>query len=348
MESNTNSDHDDEDDDYYPRPNYTITNSSSSVTNNNYVHELFKHLDTDHNDAIFNNTITLIFFNISELSKNNKFIQFMLEKKNDVLSFPKIKINQNIKPEIAQLLNVDVSILKYKGYTTFQGNIHLFIQTDKIFTPLFVQRDQRYWFCIVDEIVNYKKVCNFRIDSACRDFILSNPDFYTLKNPDTYRGYELPIIVYSGNIFNQVELDGNFGVSKKNEYSFFGPHFYFTTYEKAVEMGGWSDNKTKCIRNGCLLTDNEYGRYIKGGINRFALFCGKHHIIYKPQLKYNVSETFDSIYVGEMQLNSHIYNDSPMWIVKSSANFKSLSYHLLDKTTLGEYWNRDYTQYFIS
>ena len=329
MESNTSSD---DEDDYYP-PLMNNISSNIIADNNNYVHELFKHLHTDNNDAIFNNTITLIFFNISNLSKTNKFIQFMLEKKNDVLSFPKIKINQNIKPEIAQLLNVDVSLLKYKGYTIFQGDIHLFIETDKIFTPLFMKRDQRYWFCIVDEIVNYKKVCNFQIDSACRDFILSNPDFYTLKNPDTHYVYEIPIVVYSGNRFNQVELDGHFGVSKKNEYSFFGPHFYFTTYEKAVEMGGW------CKKNG---------ENVNGGINRFAVFCGKHHIIYKPQLKYNISERFDSIYVGEMQLNSHIYNDSPMWIVKSSANFKSLSYHLLDKTTLGEYWNRDYTQYFIS
>ena len=329
MDSNTSSDEDDYHENIFINTN--ITNNIITNTNNNYVHELFKHLHTDETDSIFNKTITLVFFNISDLSKNNKFIQYMLEKKDDVLSFPKIKITQNIKPEIAQLLNIhDVSILKYKGYTTFQGNIYLFVQTDKIFTPLFMKREQRYWFCILDEIVNYKKVCNFQIDSACRNFLLSNSDFYTLKNPDTYREYELPIIVYSGNIFNQVELDGHFGVSKKNEYSFFGPHFYFTTYEKAVEMGGWTKKN------------------LNGGINRFAIFCGNHHIIYKPQLKYNVSETFDSIYVGEMQLNSHIYNDSPMWIVKSSANFKSLSYHLLDKTTLGEYWNRDYTQYFIS
>lgn len=324
MESNTSSD---DDADYYPPPKYISTGIDNNISSdNNYVHELFTHLD--HNDAIFNKTITLVLFNISNLSKNNKFIQFMLEKKNDDLSFPKIKITQNIKPEIAQLLNVDISILKYKGYTTFQDNIYMFVQTDKIFTPLFMQRDQRYWFCIVDEIVHYKKVCNFQIDRLCSDFLLSNPDFYTLKNPDTSCDYELPIIVYSGNTFNQVELDGHFGASKKNEYSFFGPHFYFTTYEKAVETGGWTKEK--------------------GGINRFVLFCGKHHIIYKPQLKYNVSETYDSIYVGEIQLNSHIYNDSPMWIVKSSANFKSMSYHLLDKTTLGEYWNRDYTQYFIS
>ena len=308
MESNTSSD---DDVDYCPTPKHITIDSADD---NNYVHELFKHLHTDDNDIIFKTQITLVLFNISNLSKNNKFIQFMLEKNGDVLSFPKIKINQNTKPEIAQLLNIDVSLLKYKGYTTFQGNIHVFIQTDEIFTPLFMQRNQRYWFCIVDEIVNYKKVCNFQIDGACSDFLLSNPDFYTLKNSNTRRVYELPIIVYSGNTFNQVELDGHFGVSKKNEYSFFGPHYYFTTYEKAVEIGG--------------------KKLEKGGINRFALFCGKHHIIYKPQLKYNISEIFDSIYVGEMQLNSHIYNDSPIWIAKSSANFKSLSYHLLDKTIL--------------
>jgi hypothetical protein len=347
MESNSSSDEDDYHENIFNNNN--VVNIVRDNTDNNYVHELFKHLHTDNNDLIFNTQITLVFFNISDLSKNNKFIQYMLEKKDDVLSFPKIKLTQNIKPEIAQLLNIhNVSTLKYKGYTTFQDSIHVFIQTDEIFTPLFMQRNQRYWFCIVDEIVNYKKVCNFPIDCCCSDFILSNPDFYTLKNPNTDRAYELPIIVYSGNLFNQVELDGNFGVSKKNEYSFFGPHFYFTTYEKAVEMGGWTPDKSRCVINGCLLTDNEHGRYIKGGINRFVFFCGKHQIIYKPQLKYNISEMFDSIYVGEMQLNSHIYNDSPIWIAKSSANFKSLTYHLLDKTTLGEYWNRDYMKYFIS
>lgn len=327
MESNTSSDDEYEYDDYE-----NIFVNRETIVNNTYVHELFKHLHTDE-EPIFNNNITLILFNIMDLSKKNKFIQFMLEKKNEVLAFPSIKISQNIKAEIAQLLNVNVSILKYKGYITFQNSIYLFIQIDKIFTPLFMQCDQQYWFCILDEIVNYKKVCNFRIDNSCCNFLLSNPDFYILKNPDTCRRYEIPIIAYSGNIFNQVELDGNFGISKKNEYSLFGPHYYFTTYEKAVEMGGWSLKKEK---------------YTEGGINRYAVFCGNQEIIYKPQLNYNIPDDSDSIYVGEMQLNSKHYNDSPMWIVKSSENFKSLTYHLLDKATLGEIWNRDYTQYFIS
>jgi len=334
-DNDNDNDNDNNDEDYYDYHEIIFnTTTTTTSSNNHYVHELFKYLNTDE-DQLYNKTIKLVLFNIANVSPNNKFIQFMLEKKNDVLSFPTVKICENIKPQISQLLNVDASLLKYKGYITFQGNIHLFIQIDQIFTPLFMQRDQQYWFCIIDEIVNYKKVCNFQIDCGCSDFLLSNPDFYTLKNPYTLRKYELPIIAYSGNVFNLSELDANFGVSRKNEYSICGPHFYFTTYEKAVEMGGWTK------KNGSL-------EHIKGGINRFAIFCGDHHIIYKPQSKYTIPDDSDSIYVGEMQLNPEIYNESPMWVIKSSDNFKSLSYHLLDKTTLGEKWNRDYTQYFIS
>jgi ABC-type microcin C transport system permease subunit YejE len=56
----------------------------------------------------------------------------------------------------------------------------------------------------------------------------------------------------------------------------------------------------------------------------------------------------NTLYIGIMQLNEHIFNDSPIWIAKKSNQFVPLSYHELDKNTLGDVWNKDYDNYFIS
>lgn len=317
-----------------------------------YVYEIFKYLHTDELPTNTQN-IHLVAYNINTQARL-PFIQFMLHKnhENNCLSFPSIHITNNninnIKLDIQESIQIELTNIKYKGHTILNDSVYVFINIIEPPANLFMPRNQKYWFCIVDEIVNYKKACNFDILSNVTTFLLSNPDFFLLKDSDSLENIEIPIVAYSGSTFNETEITATFGPSRQSETSMFGANYYFTTYEKSVELGGWSPQKSPEYKFNNLITDTLTGQYIKGGINRYALFCLDQHVIYKPLTNYKIITGCDSIYVGEIQLNENILNDASIWVIKKEDQMVCLSYHLLDKTTLGDTWKKDYTQYFIS
>ena len=353
MNSKVNSDIDSDSssDDDFPiddklRPDPISLLGADKPVKQEYVYEIFKYLETDYTKLI-GKFVNIVIYNIN-YDISLPFIQFLLVKVRDRLSFYNLKLRPQIKNDISILILQNENNIKIKGYTEHNKQYYLFVNITQRPLPSLLNRTQSHWHCIVDEIINYNKVCNFDIDTQVSSFLLSNPDYFLLKNPNTMNNYETPIVVYSGSHVHQVELDGIFGPSKKSELSLFGPHYYFTTYEKAVEMGGWSSNKSNEYKFGKLITESPNGKYIKGGINRYCFFCLNHKVINKPKTIYKMPINCDSLYIGKMQINENIYNDSPVWIAKKSTQFTSLSYHELDKKTLGDEWNKDSTQYFIS
>jgi len=119
--------------------------------------------------------------------------------------------------------------------------------------------------------------------------------------------------------------------------------------------------------------NNESGKYTKGGIIRYALFLGKNLVkmnypnddideseIKKSKLieKENVGnsydyvyekmtlrisdhdglwkQTYDSVYLGKMELDNGEYlRNTPLYVVKDYYNHTPLSYHYINKRTLG-------------
>ena len=320
-DSETNTSSSDSDSDNEFPINSKLNKIVIQINNKDYVHEIFKHLDT--NDSfLFGKSVVLVVYNIN-VEGRFPFIQFMFQKTNNLLSFPTIQLTNKIKKDVALNIGSAESNLKCKGYTTYSRTHYLFINindTSSVVPTRFLKRSQKFWFCVMDEIINYRKACNFDISTDSTNFLLSNPDLFLLKNAVNGTNYETPIVAYSGSTFHQTELDGMFGPSRKSELSLFGSNYYFTTYEKAIESS--SD---------------------KGGINRYVLFEGNIKIIYKPFSNCKINDDFDSIYVGKIQVNENIFNLSPMWVVKYADQIVSLTYHEVGVTL-----NNDYSHYFIS
>jgi hypothetical protein len=318
--SSSDSDSDSDSDNEFPI-NSKLNKIVIQINNKDYVHEIFKHLDT--NDSfLFEKSAVLVVYNIN-VEGRFPFIQFMFQKTNNLLSFPTIQLTNKIKKDVALKIGSSESNLKCKGYTTYSGTHYLFINISDISCVVptkFIKRAHKFWFCVMDEIINYRKACNFYISIDSIQFLLSNPDLFLLKNAVNGTNYEMPIVAYSGSTFHQAELDGMFGPSRKSELSLFGSNYYFTTYEKAIESSS-----------------------VKGGINRYVLFEGNIKIIYKPLTNYKINDEFDSIYVGKIQVNENVFNSSPMWVVKYADQIVSLSYH-----EVGDKLNNDYNHYFIS
>jgi hypothetical protein len=99
-----------------------------------------------------------------------------------------------------------------------------------------------------------------------------------------------------------------------------------------------------------LLVDNVYGRYISGGINRYALFI-EGNMYLEPNEEFSLTDQDISAkypepcliigYLGEHKIK-------PTVLVKEYSSFFPLSYHLLDKSALGDSYKKEEQKIYIS
>ena len=264
------------------------------------------------------------------------FIQYLLYKK-DTLSFPSFKyvntsgstiVNDTIT--LISLLFKNPSIdCTYNGYLTMDDDLYLFfdISNETILGP-------NLWFSLIDEIINYNNICNFQIETVVSNLFLHNNRLLTLHDLNG-NVFETPIVAYSGQHESLLNFTFVFGVSDNDKSG----NYSFTDYLYSIKNGGWSKTNLPEIKYGRLITDNEYGRYIKGGIVRFALFLGKNEIIHNTELlTTNWMENVDSIYYNRLGM--------PILIVSKLEQQYPLSYHYIDKKSLSASFNAN-DVYFI-
>ncbi len=256
----------------------------------------------------------------------------------------------------------------FKGLYVYNNNIYLFIDLTKIDEKSdLIEKNNLYWFALVDEIMNKKHVCNIKIDENVINFFSNNSDFLYLKN-DNNEQIEIPTVVYSGAHDKMLYFTYLFGKTKGDSYNIFGSSFYFTDFKNAIREGGWSSNYSDEYKYGEKITENENGKYIKGGIIRYAIFLGNCHIVENlPNDKIDESEikkmklndklnfdynyekmtlrvsdhdglwknNYDSVFLGDLELDDgQKISYNPIYAIKDYENQISLSYHYINKKFL--------------
>lgn len=221
-------------------------------------------------------------------------------------------------------------------------------------------RNTLTWFILPSEIINTQKICNIEVDEEVVQLFTEIPELSLLNNPKTKETFILPDAVYTGGELKSVEFNSIFGNNKTQEYASCGEYFYFyKSFGDAVKEGGWvkkygNRKDTDIIKNssGRLLTENEneYGRYINGGINRFAFFNeGKIHIENQGEFRLS-DENIDTMY-PEPSVTICYSNSNETGrdiLVKEYNSFSSLSFHQLDKSFLDDrYRTTNKTKYMI-
>lgn len=219
-------------------------------------------------------------------------------------------------------------------------------------------RNDLTWFVLPSEIINAKKICNIEIDYEVRELFTRIPRLALLTNTNTNTNkitntFIIPDVVYSGGEYKKAEFNSVFCNSKTKEFDNCGEYFYFyNSFEKAVRFSGWTkeggehliDENNKLHTHSSsdrLLVDNEYGRYILGGINRYAIFVEGDHYI---ETEYECSltdELIEILYTGPtitISYENTIQETSvkPDILAKHYESFTSLSYHGLNKISLGQ------------
>lgn len=336
-------------------------------------------------------SIRLCIFEVNTESQYKPFLRFLLHKSyNEILQFFSINLfqvmlnhksfldflNDYLKLFLSNyLVNKDL-IYDVKGFIKGDTTLYLFIDITKM--KLFI--DDKYktnelWFVLMDEIMNVKSVCDMEIHESVTDFFYNYPEFIFIQNKDN-ENIEIPMVVYVGKYEKQLEFTYVFGNTKYNdERAVLGPYYYFTDFISAIRQGGWTVNeKPHKINDKILITDNDYGRYNKGGVVRIAIFTGNMLVKFNdPDDSYDESEikkmrlneknldtkyevltsritdydgkwvdTHDSVYLGKIELDDGtFYKESPIYVVKNFEQQQPLSYHYINKRGLGERYDKN-------
>jgi hypothetical protein len=218
-------------------------------------------------------------------------------------------------------------------------------------------RKNTLWFGLPSEIMNNGHICNIPINEDVSKLFYTMPELSLIHHQNKIDYFIIPDAVYSGSEYKDVEFNSIFGMRRKKIYEGCGEYFYFfRNFNHAIKEGGWVkeggtqliDMLNKTITHSVsdrLLVDNEYGRYIKGGINRYSLFVenSKIHLLDIPVSDELFCDTECLIISNN---NSVIKQDI---VVKEYELFFPLSFHELNKTLLGKkYKPDDENEYMIS
>jgi len=225
-------------------------------------------------DFLYNSTnmnINICAYHINN-STENPFLQFFLQKQSkdngDVFNFPQFKCEncENVISKSVSFMEIlcisyykDVNY-EYKGYLKYNDNVYLFFDCTTLgIDSVKLNRNNELWLVLIDEIINQKHVCNFKISEEVTDFFINNDEFAYLQDEET------PIVVYNSCPKNRIDFTLIFGNTND----------HFTDYNNSIKL----DSKDTSV-----------------GLIRFAIFT-KNMKIEKNNLDENWKNEYDSVYM---------------------------------------------------
>ncbi len=287
------------------------------------------------NDQIINGIVNIVPYQINQSGKY-PFLQYFLLKymkngkeggqggqgeqggqegsESDYVSF--LKFEQSDNTHILEVCSTALDILflsyedidskyEYKGYLFYEGEYYMFFDCSEyqILTHN-LNKQNDIWLTLVDEIVNYQMVCQFKIDNKVSWFFLNHQEFIKLKQPDTYpsKYYESPIVAYAGCTSKKREFISTFGQIPANDGL-----YYFTQFENV-----YIDRPSK-----------------RSGIIRFAIFSGNMKVL--------MDETKNILDEEEEEIDWAIYDSVYLdknWIIKNYNQQTILTSHLRENDKL--------------
>ena len=211
---------------------------------------------------------------------NRKFIApFLLillyKNSNDKCIFPNFKTSEEVSTAVDSKLDIIYQNLKtkpeYIGYRETQHNIYLFYKDTQEYNLTNISKNDKWWWATIFEIVNDKKILNFNIERSVYSIFYKEPILTSLFNKKNNK-YSSGNVLYFGASENYISFIASLGLPKESPTSNLGPYYYFYTYVGAGRRAIWTQSRKSEEYNGELITRNEYGLHIRGGLVRFILF----------------------------------------------------------------------------
>ena len=343
------------------------TNEIISKTTDDFFYYPVDNLNRNFSSIKKGNIINLCMYSIT-LGDYKPFIQYLLYKhnKSNILTFPFFEFDKGnlldlCNKKLKSILDVDFLI---KGYVKEKNNVYLIITLPNDFCVLqHLTSDKEWWFTLLSEIINEEKILYFPIHTSVLNLFYKNPDLLYLLDEDNMP-YESPLALYNGQHADKTNFIAKFGISKFSPLASMGPYYYFSTYNLACKFGSYSYNFKPFKIDDQIITDNDFGRYVKGGIVRFAIFTGRLKVFLNRdwdkrdesllsknreererkiiQMDGSWTKNYDSTCVAEIVYSDKSINQNgTKYCVKNYYQQTPLSYHFLDKSTVPEMFKPD-------
>lgn len=315
-------------------------------------------------DDIIGSTIHILCYHVTKTAGKYPFIQIMMEKKHNIFPnvekfvLPIINLSSDTNTNLSKLvlqrvssglqeLGCNPSVLNendaFVGLLNANSKLYALVDISEAdIYRIGISRLNNTWFALPTEIMNTQSICNIPIDDEVTHLFLSMPELGMLHNPLSNSVYPLPDAVYTGSYLKQVEFSSVFGMPKRQIYSSCGDYFYFhRIFEDAVREGGWS-NPEQSLKPDIIDSKNQYGKYLRSGINRYALFPGNYYIHYEASNRFSLTddeirdilEVKDTIVI--QYTNEDLDTILPDILVNEYEQFTPISYHMLNKGILGD------------
>jgi hypothetical protein len=281
----------------------------------------------------------------------------------------------------SNIVNYDMeSFMKtvdFKGLYIYENKVYAFVDLTKVeINATLVNRNSLYWFALIDEIVNKNKICDIPISDDVTDFFMNNNEFIYFKNAKEEQ-IEIPSVVYTGSHEKTLHFNFTFGNRPSDNNAILSSGFYFTNYTNAFKQGGWSldyktdnDDAVKYTKGGIIRYALFLGNNLvkmnypndtidESEIKKAKLINSENaektennddYVYEKMTLRISDhdglwKQNYDSVYLGKMELDNGEYlRNTPLYVVKDYYNHTPLSYHHINKRTLGSTFdeNADY------
>jgi len=322
-------------------------------------------------------SVFLCIYRINIKPSSTPFLEYLLFKnRENAMVFPGFNGGKSNVLETADKFYEKITSKKSdsKGMLRMDDALYVFYQyqhivDEKAFENPYKSKADEWWWCLMDEICNWRKVVTMNVDKRVVDLFYKNPELIYLYDTN-YNKLEVPIVGYHGTYHKLLEFIYTFGVKENDVASMYGPYYYLTTFNRAVKYAGWYYEGNKELIKEHVNVD-EHGRFDKGGVLRTALFMNNTRVILNHPLdpvdnsEYSAyalkdidrrermrmklkmvdydakwANEYDSLYAGRALMdNGEPLFHYPEMVVKNNSQQVVLSIHVIDKKTLGEKWD---------
>jgi hypothetical protein len=323
-----------------------------------------------------------IIYNAKYQSVKKPFLQFLLFKypkgPNECLAFPFTTFKKGSNPSsIANKFALKIAGEKLHSFKAFisnsNGHYFFYEYLDSYISLNNFNRNHDLWWCLIDEICNYKKVVNFPVHTSVFQVFYYNPLLIYLKDKDN-DNIEIPVVSFFGGATKITPYVASLGI-RANANKIFGSYYYLGSYNSAIRNAGWSPNNRLMSYFDEPSTD-ENGKFFNGSIVRYASFLGKYRVVLyrktdpfywffkymdapkgfdkKSFNKYKAvkgkwAEKYDAIIIPAIKFKNlkGYFNINTEIVIKDFTNFYPISVHKVDKSSLKSNWVPLFTNYYI-
>ena len=287
------------------------------------------------------------------------FLQYLLADVNGTLDFPRYTVSFNpfrvndigvdipndtnkyelssrkiftiVRKFLLQTTKIEHHNMVYTGYKKYNGDIYFFISLS-ISSKFKIFYDSQ--LCLIDEMVNIKRVYNKPIDPRVTNFVQNNMASFTILDDKNNKALEIPTAVYLGCNESNLNFTYIFGNKKSHDNTMLGPYYYFTNFENASKYYG---SVRFAIFTGHMLVKQNFPNdeidesLLKQQRLNDQRLNHKYELMTQRITDYDGrwAANYDSVYLGHMELDDgQILKNTPVIVVKSHDQQMPLDYYV--------------------